>query len=119
MHTLSLIKGCVDFARVHSGVETGVHVVSAVEGGGERLGSGEVLGGEILLIRHSTSVILVGSLIDKVLLQALTRVLDVVSVAHRELLWGHVLLLNLGHIILNSSVNLSVKFAGLSHGLGA
>ena len=61
-----------------------------------------------------SSVLLVRCLIQQVLFQGLLRVLDLLMLGW-ERPWDHILFLDLLRIMLNSSVDLGVKFTFFSH----
>ena len=111
----SLIEVGVNSAGGLESVQAGVDKVAAIEGLGEGLGSGVEALGEVLLFWYCTSVLLVGGLVQQILFKGLFWVLDLLSICNWELLGDHILLLNLSHIVLNSSVDLSVKLSSLSH----
>ena len=110
----SLIHGRVDPARSQEGVEASVDEVASVESAGETLWSWEEFGWQVLLLCDLCAILLVGSLVDEVLGQRLRRILDLLGL-RGEAPRHDISLLNLSSVALDSSVDLRVELAVLTH----
>lgn len=110
----SLVHGVVDSARRLEGVKTRVNEVATIECAREALRSWEILGWQVLFLRHFSAILLVGCLIDQVLLEGLFWVFNFGGISG-EFSWDDVLALNLLVVVFDSAIHLCVKFAMLTH----
>ena len=107
----------MDSAGSLESVKACINVVSAIEGRNKALRARIILAWQILLFREFGTIHHIGCLVKKVGFQCVLRVLNLLCISRRELLWVDLLLFNLGHVVLDVWISFSIKLAIFSHQL--